>query len=128
MTGIIEYGSPEVRKEYVRRIEEMFKSDWARYEGMFMYSFIENTEAHYTDEYIYSDYAMQDFKKRYGVDVRTQKFDLDKYYAILFIFLQINFVIREYHAEFVLTSTRIYPETNSGHRFRMTHLVYQGII
>ncbi|MBN2457160.1 MAG: HEAT repeat domain-containing protein [Sedimentisphaerales bacterium] len=82
MTGIIEYGNPEVRKEYVRRVEEMFKGPWSRYEGMFMYSFIENTEAHYTDEYIYSDIAVQDFKKRYGVDVRTQPFDIEKYYAM----------------------------------------------
>ncbi len=81
MTGIIEYGD-EVREEYVRRTEEMFKGPWNKYEGMFMYSFIENMEAHYTDEYIYSDYAVKDFKKRYGVDVRTQKFDLDKYYAM----------------------------------------------
>ncbi len=82
MTGIIEYGDPGVRKEYVRRTDEMFQGPWSQYEGMFMYSFIENSEAHYTDEYIYSDYAVADFKKRYGVDVRTQEFDLEKYYAM----------------------------------------------
>ena len=82
LPGIIEYGSPEVRKEYVRRTEEMFKEAWKPYEGIFMYSFMENTASHYTDEYIYSDFAVQDFKKRYGVDVRTQPFDLEKYYSM----------------------------------------------
>lgn len=82
MTGIIEYGAPEVRKEYVRRVEEMFRGAWKIYDGMFLYSFIENMEAHYTDEYIYSDVAVRDFKKRYGVDVRTEPFDLEKYYAM----------------------------------------------
>lgn len=82
MTGIIEYGNPEVRKEYVRRFEEMFKGPWRQYTGIFTHTFIENMEAHYTDQYIYSDYAVADFKRRYGVDVRTQDFDLGKYYAM----------------------------------------------
>lgn len=82
MSGIIEYGQPEVRQEYCRQIEEMFRTDWAGYEGMFLYSFIENTEAHYTDEYIYSDFAVRDFQRRYGVDVRTQPFDLAQYYEM----------------------------------------------
>jgi len=82
MTGIIEYGYPDVRKEYVHRMEEMFKGPWKDYEGIFMYSFIENSECHYPDEYIYSDIACNEYKKRYGVDPRTEPFDLDKYYAI----------------------------------------------
>ncbi len=82
MSGMIEYGQPEVRKEYLRRIEEMFRGPWSRYEGIFLYSFVEHMEAQYTDEYIYSDFAVKDFKDRFGVDVRTEAFDLEKYYAM----------------------------------------------
>jgi len=82
MTGIIEYGYPEVRKEYLRRMEEMFKGPLKNFDGLFVYSFIEHFEAHYTDEYIYSGIACEEYKKRYGVDPRTQPFDLDKYYAL----------------------------------------------
>jgi hypothetical protein len=107
MTGIIEYGSPDVRKEYVRRMEEMFKGAWNQYEGIFMYSFIENTEAHYTDEYIYSDFAVQDFKKRYGVDVRTQPFDIEKYYAMRGEYItqylrELRPVYRKYHKKLAI--------------------------
>jgi hypothetical protein len=82
MTGIVEYGEPAVRAEYLRRVEAMFEAEWKPYSGIFMHTYIENMEAHYTDEYIYSDYAVADFKKRYGVDVRTQEFDLDAYYKM----------------------------------------------
>src|SRR6185295_17653024 len=52
------------------------------YDGLFLYSFIENKECHYTDEYIYSGIACADYQKRYGVDPRTHAFDIEKYYAL----------------------------------------------
>lgn len=82
MTGIVEYGEPEVRAEHVRRVDAMFKSEWKPYAGIFMHTYVENCEAHFTDEYIYSDFAVADFQKRYGVDVRTQPFDLAAYYEM----------------------------------------------
>ena len=82
MTAGIEYGAPEVRAEYVRRVDEMFQGAWGVYAGIFIYSFVENMEAHFTDEFIYSDFAVQDFKRRFGLDVRTQPFDLEQYYAM----------------------------------------------
>jgi hypothetical protein len=82
MSGIVEYGEPAVRAEHLRRVEAMFAQEWRPYAGIFMHTYIENMEASYTDQYIYSDYAVADFKKRYGVDVRTQPFDLEAYYAM----------------------------------------------
>ena len=82
LTGIIEYGYPEVRKEYVRRMEEMFKGPFSRYDGLFIYNYLEHQAVHFTDEYIYSDIACKEYKKQYGVDPRTEPFDLDKYYEI----------------------------------------------
>ncbi|MEO6788803.1 MAG: HEAT repeat domain-containing protein, partial [Chthoniobacteraceae bacterium] len=82
MTGGIEYGAPEVRAEYVRRVDEMFKGAWSVYAGILVYTFIENMEAHFTDEYIYSDDAVAEFKRRFGTDVRTQPFDLEQYCAM----------------------------------------------
>jgi len=82
MTGMIEYGYPQVRKEYLRRMEEMFKGPFKKYEGLFVYTYMENTVAHYTDEFIYSDIACDQYKKMYGVDPRKEPFDLEKYYAI----------------------------------------------
>jgi hypothetical protein len=81
-TSVIEYGYPEVRKEYVRRLEEMFKDPWNGYDGIFMYTYIEHSSVRYNDEYIYSGVACDEYKKRYGVDPRTETLDLDKYYAI----------------------------------------------
>ena len=39
-------------------------------------------DSHYTDEFIYSDIACDQYKKMYGVDPRKEPFDLEKYYAI----------------------------------------------
>lgn len=81
-TSMIEYGYPEVRKEYTRRVEEMFNGPWKGYDGMFMYSYIEHSSVRYTHEYIYTGIACEEYKRRYGADPRTEPFDLDKYYAI----------------------------------------------
>ena len=81
-TGIIEYGYSEVRREYVRRLDEMFQGPFSRYDGLFIYSFMEHAAVHFTDEYIYSGIACEEYKKRYGVDPRTEPFDIEKYYAI----------------------------------------------
>jgi hypothetical protein len=82
LAGIIEYGYPQVRKEYLRRVEEMFKTAWKKYDGIFMYTYMENMAPHYSDEYIYSDIACREYRKRYGADPRTSDFDLENYYAL----------------------------------------------
>jgi len=81
-TSVIEYGYPEVRKEYARRVDEMFNGPWKPYDGLFMYTYIEHSSVRYTDEYIYTGIACEEYKKRYGVDPRTEPFDLKKYYEI----------------------------------------------
>lgn len=77
----IEFGYPEVRKEWLRRYEEYFKEggDFSIYEGIIFYTYVENFYPRYTDQYMFSDIAVSDFKKRYGVDVLTQPFDIQKY-------------------------------------------------
>jgi len=81
-TSVIEYGYPEVREEYARRVDEMFKGSWKPYDGLFVYTYIEHSSVRYTDEYIYTGIACDEYKKRYGVDPRTEPFDLKKYYEI----------------------------------------------
>ncbi len=77
----IEFGYPEVRKEWLRRYEEFFKEggEFSIYDGVIFYTYVENFYPRYTDQYMFSDIAVKDFKKRYGVDVLTQPFDIQKY-------------------------------------------------
>lgn len=79
--GPIEFGYPEVRRDFLRRYEEKFQSggDFSHYDGIIFYTYFENFFPRFTDQFIYSDIAAKDFKQRYGVDVYSQPFDMDKY-------------------------------------------------
>ncbi len=79
--GPLEFGYPEVRRDYLRRYEEKFQpgGDFSQYDGIIFYTYVENFFPRFTDQFIYSDIAARDFKRRYGVDVYSQPFDMDKY-------------------------------------------------
>jgi hypothetical protein len=80
----IEFGYPEVRKAYLDRYEKMFSpgGEFSIYDGIIFYTYVENFFPRYSDQFIYSDLAVKTFKERYGVDVLTQPFDMDKFLAM----------------------------------------------
>lgn len=77
----IEFGYPQVRKYFTDRYDKMFSSggEFSCYEGIIFYTYVENFFPRFSDQFIYSDVAATDFKKRYGVDIYTQPFDIEKY-------------------------------------------------
>lgn len=77
----IEFGYPEVRKAFLDQYEKMFaeNGEFSIYDGIIFYTYVENFFPRYTDQFIYSDIAVRAFKERYGVDVLTQPFDMDKF-------------------------------------------------
>jgi hypothetical protein len=56
--------------------------DFSIYDGIIFYTYVENFFPRFSDQFIYSDIAAKDFKKRYGVDVFTEPFDMEKYLAL----------------------------------------------
>jgi hypothetical protein len=79
--GTIEFGYPAVRQYFVKRYEDELKpgGDFSIYGGIIFYTYVENFFPRFTDQFIYSDIAAKDFKARYGVDVYSEPFDMDKY-------------------------------------------------
>jgi HEAT repeat protein len=82
--GTIEFGYPEVRKAFLDQYDRFLSTggDFAIYDGIIFYTYVENFFPRFSDQFIYSDVAAKDFKARYGADVYTQPFDLDKYLAL----------------------------------------------
>ena len=70
--GTIEFAYPEARKALVDLHIQVFKD--ADYSGMVFLTYVENFSLRFEDEYGYSEPIVQEFKKRYGVDIRTQEF------------------------------------------------------
>jgi HEAT repeat protein len=77
----IEFGYPEVRAAFIKKYEELLApgGEFDIYDGIIFYSYVENFFPRVTDQFIYSDVAAAEFKKRYGVDVYTEDFDVAKY-------------------------------------------------
>ena len=70
--GTIEFAYPEARKALVDLHIQVFKD--AGYSGMVFLTYVENFSLRFEDEYGYSEPIVQEFKKRYGIDIRSQEF------------------------------------------------------
>lgn len=70
--GTIELAYPEARKALVELHTQLAKE--AGYDGVSLLTYVENFSLRFEDEFGYSEPIVQEFKKRYGIDIRSQEF------------------------------------------------------
>jgi HEAT repeat protein len=71
--GPVEFCYPEVRRSLVDRF--VYHVDHYGYDGIAFYTYIENMGLRYPEEFGFNEPVVQEFKRRYGVDIRTEPFD-----------------------------------------------------
>ena len=73
-TGPLEFAYPEARRALCDQLTgEVLRHD---YDGLMLVTYIENTDLWFEDEFGFSPPIVREFKRRYGVDIRTQPFDV----------------------------------------------------
>lgn len=70
--GVIELAYPEARKALVDLHVKLVKE--AGYDGIAFMSYAENFSMRFQDEFGYSEPIVDEFKRRYGIDIRTEEF------------------------------------------------------
>jgi hypothetical protein len=71
--GPVEFAYPQARKWVIDRLTRYVADK--NYDGIVFYTYVENFSLRYMDEFGYNQPIVDEFKKRYGVDIRTQPFD-----------------------------------------------------
>lgn len=71
--GVIELAYPEARKALVDLHAKLIKE--AGYDGVVFMSYAENFSMRFQDEFGYSEPIVKEFKRRYGIDIRTEPFN-----------------------------------------------------
>lgn len=71
--GTIELAYPEARKALVDLHTKLAIE--AGYDGVSLLTYVENFSLRYADEFGFSEPIVTEFKKRYGIDIRTEKFN-----------------------------------------------------
>jgi hypothetical protein len=72
--GVLCLGHPEVRKHMIRRYLRLLQS--GNFDGLFVCLRSQSRPADYADQYGFNDPIHQEYFKRYGIDIRTEDFDL----------------------------------------------------
>lgn len=92
--GPIEFCYPEARQALVSRyVRHVTKYG---YDGISFYTYVENTGVRYLDEFGFNEPIVQEFRRRHGVDIRTQPFDKEAWYRLRGEYL--TDFLRELHA------------------------------
>ncbi len=78
--GPIEFAYPEARKVLVRRYADAVVK--GGYDGLMFYTYVEHCSITFEDEFGYNDPVVAEYKKRYGRDIRTEKFDKHAWYRL----------------------------------------------
>ncbi len=78
--GPIEFCYPEARKLLISILANSVRSGY--YDGLMLYSYFENFGTRYTEEFGFNQPIVDEYRKRYGVDIRTGKYDLQKWAAL----------------------------------------------
>lgn len=82
--GPIELGYPEARRALVDLHMKFMKRDG--YDGLIFLTYAENYSTRFQDEFGFNDPVVQEFKRRTGLDIRTQPFNRtasrDDWYAL----------------------------------------------
>lgn len=91
--GPIEFCYPEARKAIIARYVKHLTQ--YGYDGVSFYTYVENTGLRYVDEFGFNEPIVKEFKKRYGVDIRTEPFDKEAWYKLRGEYL--TQFVREFH-------------------------------
>jgi hypothetical protein len=78
--GPIEFCYPEARAALVARYVKHV-ADYG-YDGISFYTYVENLGLRYADEFGFNPPIVAEFKRRYGVDIRTQAFDKEAWHRL----------------------------------------------
>jgi HEAT repeat protein len=71
--GPLEFAYPECRAAVAKALADFIEQ--SGYDGLCLYTYNENFTLRYPDEFGYSQPIVDGFKKRFGVDIRTEPFD-----------------------------------------------------
>jgi len=78
--GPLEFCYPEARQALVERYVRHV-TDYG-YDGLSFYTYVENLGVRYLDEFGFNEPIVQEFQRRYGVDIRTEPFDKEAWYRL----------------------------------------------
>ena len=76
--GPLEYAYPGARRQFIDRVLRHVKN----YDGIALYTYVENNGFRYPEEYGFNRPIVEEFKRRYGVDIRTQPFGKPAWYRL----------------------------------------------
>jgi hypothetical protein len=79
--GVLCLGYPAVRKHMIRRYLHLLRK--GNFDGLFVCLRSQSRPADYADQYGFNDPVSKEYLKRYGIDIRTQDFDLQQWRDIL---------------------------------------------
>ena len=77
----LSYAYPEARRALVEDYDA-FLTENPYYDGVWFYTYVETFDQQFEDEFGYEEPIVEEFRKRYGVDIRTQPFDKQKWYDL----------------------------------------------
>ena len=75
--GVLCLGYPEVRKHLIRRYLRLSRE--GNFDGLFVCLRSQSRPVEYADEYGFNDPIHKEYLKRYGIDIRTEDFDLQRW-------------------------------------------------
>jgi len=87
--GVLCLGYPEVRKHLIRRYLRLLQE--GNFDGLFVCLRSQSRPADFADQYGFNDPIRQEYLKRYGIDIRTEDFDLQQWRDLLGEYLTIFF-------------------------------------
>jgi len=79
--GVLCLGYPEVRKHMIRRYLRLLRM--GNFDGLFVCLRSQSRPADYADQYGFNDPVSKEYLKRYGIDLRAQDFDLQRWRDLL---------------------------------------------
>ena len=94
--GPMEFAYPEVRRELIREYVDLLER--RGYDGMMFYTYVEHCALRFEDEYGFNQPIVDEFKRRYGQDIRTETFDKNAWYRLRGEY--VTQYLREMSAEF----------------------------
>jgi len=78
--GPLEYAYPGARTAAINWIKN--EIDQENYDGVLFHTYPENFSTRFGDEFGFSDPIVNEFKNRYGVDIRKETFNKDNWYRL----------------------------------------------
>ncbi|MEW6355382.1 MAG: HEAT repeat domain-containing protein [Planctomycetota bacterium] len=79
-SGPMEFAYPEVRRTLVDGFAALVEK--GNYDGLMLYTYVEHLNIWFQDEYGFNDVIVEEFKRRYGQDIRTEVFDRHAWYRL----------------------------------------------